>query len=183
VVVAINRFPSDTDEELRLVKAHCEKMGTRAALSTVFLDGGKGGVELARAVIDTIENEPGKFKLLYDEKLPIKDKIRTIATRIYGARDVAYIGTALDDIRAIEAASNDRLPICMAKTQQSLTDDPRLKGAPTGWTLTVREVRLSAGAGFIVPLTGEMMTIPGLPAHPAAERIDIDDDGHITGLN
>ena len=183
VVVAINRFPSDTDEELRLVKAHCDKMGTHAAISTVFADGGKGGVELARAVIDTMEREPGRFKVLYDEKLPIKEKIRVIATRIYGAGDVAYIGTAEADIRAIEAAGNDRLPICMAKTQLSLTDNPELKGAPTGWTLTVREVRLSAGAGFIVPLTGEMMTIPGLPSHPAAERIDIDGDGHITGLN
>jgi formate--tetrahydrofolate ligase len=183
VVVAINRFPSDTDDEMKQVKAHCDKVGAMAAFSTVFTDGGKGGVELAEAVIETIKKKPQKFKVLYDEKLPIKEKIKTIATEIYGAKDVAYVGTAESDIKAIEAAGNDKLPICMAKTQLSITDVPELKGAPRGWTLTVREVRLSAGAGFIVPLTGEMMTIPGLPSNPAAERIDIDDKGYITGLN
>jgi formate--tetrahydrofolate ligase len=183
VVVAINRFPSDTDEEMKQVKAHCDKVGATAAFSTVFMDGGKGGVELAKAVLETIESKPSKFKVLYDEKLPIKDKIRIIATQIYGAKDVAYVGTAEADMKAIEAAGHDKLPICMAKTQLSITDVPDLKGAPTGWTLTVREVRLSAGAGFIVPLTGEMMTIPGLPTSPQAEKIDIDDRGYITGLN
>jgi formate--tetrahydrofolate ligase len=147
------------------------------------MDGGKGGVELAKAVMETIEQKPSKFKVLYDEKLPIKEKIKAIATQIYGAKDVAYVGSAEADMKAIEAAGNDKLPICMAKTQLSITDVPEVKGAPTGWTLTVREVRLSAGAGFIVPLTGEMMTIPGLPSNPAAERIDIDDKGYITGLN
>jgi len=183
VVVAINRFPSDNDEEMKQVKDHCDKMDVKAAFSSVFMDGGKGGVELAKAVIETIEKKPSKFKLLYDEKLPIKEKIKIIATEIYGAKDVAYVGTAEADMKAIEAAGNDKLPICMAKTQLSITDVPDQKGAPKGWTLTVREVRLSAGAGFIVPITGEMMTIPGLPTNPAAERIDIDEKGYITGLN
>ena len=115
--------------------------------------------------------------------MPIKEKIKTIATEIYGAKDVVYTGTALKDIEAIEKAGKDKLPICMAKTQLSITDNPKLKGAPKDWVLTVREVRLSSGAGFIVPLTGEIMTMPGLPRVPAAERIDIDDDGWITGLN
>jgi len=183
VVVAINRFPSDTDEEMKQVKVHCDKVGAMAAFSSVFMEGGKGGVELAKAVIETIEKKPSKFKLLYDEKLPIKEKIKIIATEIYGAKDVAYVGTAEADMKSIQAAGNDKLPICMAKTQLSITDVPDLKGAPKGWTLTVREVRLSAGAGFIIPITGEMMTIPGLPSNPAAERIDIDDNGYITGLN
>ena len=183
VVVAINKFPSDSEEEMKQVKAHCDKMGVKAAFSTVFMDGGKGGVELAKAVMETIEKHPSKFKVLYDEKLPIKEKIKIIATEIYGAKDVAYVGTAEADMKSIQAAGNDKLPICMAKTQLSITDVPDLKGAPKGWTLTVREVRLSAGAGFIIPITGEMMTIPGLPTSPAAERIDIDDNGYITGLN
>jgi len=140
-------------------------------------------VALAKVVMETIKGSPGKFRLLYDEKLPVREKISAIATKIYGARDVSYIGTADADIKAIEAAGYDKLPICMAKTQLSITDVPELKGAPTGWTMKVREVRISAGAGFIVPLTGEMMTIPGLPSHPAAEKIDIDEDGRITGLN
>jgi formate--tetrahydrofolate ligase len=183
VVVAINKFPTDTDDEMKQVKAHCDTMKVRAAFSTVFMDGGKGGVELAEAVMKTIEEEPSRFKVLYDEKLPIKEKVKIIATEIYGAKDVQYVGTAENDIKAIETAKMDKLPICMAKTQLSITDDPTLKGVPKGWTMTVREVRLAAGAGFIVPLTGEMMTIPGLPTSPAAEKIDIDDSGHITGLN
>ncbi len=183
VVVAINQFPTDSPEEIEHIKKHCEKVGARFGLSRVFVEGGKGGVELAQAVLESLEKEKSNFKVLYDEKLPIKDKIKIIATEIYGAKDVVYTGTAPGDIAAIEAAGNDKLPICMAKTQHSLTDDPAKKGAPRDWVLTVREVRLSAGAGFIVPLTGEMMTIPGLPTSPAAERINIDDNGYITGLN
>jgi len=182
-VVAINRFPTDTDEELELTKKHCEKVGVRFAQSEVFVKGGEGGVELAKAVLECIENEKADFKVLYDEKLSIKEKIEKIAKEIYGANGVVYTGTAPADIAAIEKAGNDRQPICMAKTQHSLTDDPARKGAPRDWTLTVREVRLSNGAGFIVPLTGKMMTIPGMPTVPAAERINIDDNGYITGLN
>jgi formate--tetrahydrofolate ligase len=183
VVVALNRFPSDSQEELDLCKKHCDKLGVRSAHSRVFAEGGKGGVDLAKAVLDCIEKEKSNFKVLYDEKLPVKKKIEIIAKEIYGADRVVYTGTAPSDIAAIEKAGNDKLPICMAKTQLSITDDPSKKGAPKGWSLTVREVRLSAGAGFIVPLTGKMMTIPGLPSVPAAERINIDDKGHITGLN
>ena len=182
-VVAVNRFPKDTDEELASVLAHCEKLGIPAAVSTVFTEGGRGGMRLARAVLGTVETKPGRFRLLYDEKLPVKEKVRIIATEIYGAADVRYTSQAESDIKAIEDSGHGALPICMAKTQLSVTDNPDIKGAPTGWTLTVREVRLSAGAGFIVPLTGEIMTIPGLPSSPAAERMDIDDDGKITGLN
>jgi formate--tetrahydrofolate ligase len=128
-------------------------------------------------------SEPGKFRFLYDDRLPVKEKIKIIATELYGAAGVAYVGTAEKDIEAIEASGLNKLPVCMAKTQLSITDNPDIKGAPKGWTLTVREVRLSAGAGFIVPLTGEIMTVPGLPTSPAAERMDIDADGRITGLS
>jgi len=183
VVVAINQFPTDSPEEIEHIKKHCEKIGVRFGLSQVFTDGGKGGVDLANAVLESLEKEQANFKVLYDEKMPIKEKIKIVATEIYGADDVVYTGTAPADIKAIEAAGNDKLPLCIAKTQLSISDDPSKKGAPKGWTLTVREVRLLAGAGFIVPLTGEIMIMPGLPSVPAAERISIDDDGHITGLN
>lgn len=183
VVVALNRFPTDSQEELDLCKKHCDGIGVRSAHSRVFAEGGKGGVDLAKAVLDSLEKEKSNFKVLYDEKLPIKKKIEIIAKEIYGADGVVYTGTAPADIKAIEKSGNDKLPICMAKTQLSISDDPAKKGAPKGWSLTVREVRLSAGAGFIVPLTGKMMTIPGLPTVPVAERIDIDDKGYITGLN
>jgi formate--tetrahydrofolate ligase len=183
VVVAINKFPTDSPEEIEHIKKHCEKVGARFGLSRVFVEGGKGGLNLAEAVLEALDKEKSNFKVLYDEKMSIKDKIRIIATEIYGADDVVYTGTAPSDIKAIEAAGNDKLPLCMAKTQLSITDDPSKKGAPKGWTITVREVRLSAGAGFIVPVTGEIMIMPGLPSVPAAERINIDDNGYITGLN
>ncbi len=183
VVVAINRFPSDSQEELDLCKKHCDKLGVRSAHSRVFAEGGKGGADLAKAVLESLEKEKSNFHYLYDEKLPIMKKIEIIAKEIYGADGVIYNGTAPNDIKAIEKAGLDKLPICMAKTQLSISDDPAKKGAPKGWSLTVREVRVSAGAGFIVPLTGKMMTIPGLPTVPAAESINIDDNGHITGLN
>jgi formate--tetrahydrofolate ligase len=183
VVVAINQFPTDSPEEIEHIKKHCEKVGARFGLSKVFVEGGKGGVDLANAVLEALEKEKANFKVLYDEKTSIKEKIKVVATEIYGANGVVYTGTAPNDIKAIEAAGNDKLPLCMAKTQLSITDDPSKKGAPKDWTLTVREVRLSAGAGFIVPVTGEIMLMPGLPSVPAAERINIDDNGHITGLN
>src|SRR5512137_120329 len=183
VVVALNRFPTDTEAELDLCKKHCDKKGVRSAHSRVFAEGGKGGVELAKAVLECLEKEKSNFHVLYDEKLPIKQKIEIIAKEIYGADGVVYVGTAPQNIATIEKNGNDKLPLCMAKTQLSITDDPKVKGAPKGWKLSVREVRLSAGAGFIVPLTGEMSTMPGLPVEPVAERIDIDDKGYITGLN
>jgi len=130
-----------------------------------------------------LRNEPSDFHFLYDVGLTIKDKIRIIATEIYGARDVRYIGTAERDIRAIELAGNDNLPVCMAKTQLSITDDPKLKGAPRNWTLNVKEVLVSAGAGFIIPLCGEIMLIPGLPSEPSAERMDYTNEGRFIGLS
>jgi len=182
-VVALNLFASDAPEEVALVKEHCAALGVPCAESRVFAEGGEGGRELAETVMQVLRTQQSAFRPLYDPSLPIREKIRLIATEIYGAKDVRYIGTAERDIRAIELAGGERLPICMAKTQLSLSDDPKLKGAPTGWTLTVREVLMSAGAGFIVPLCGEMMLIPGLPSEPAAERIDYTDDGRIIGLS
>lgn len=183
VVVALNHFPSDSEQEIEAVRKHCARMRVPCALSNVFAQGGEGGRELAEQVLHVLRTEKSSFEPLYDPSLSIKEKIRIIATEIYGAKDVRYIGTAERDIRAIEVAKNNELPICMAKTQLSITDDPKLKGAPKGWTLTVREVLVSAGAGFIVPLCGEINLIPGLPSEPAAERIDYTDDGKIIGLS
>ena len=182
-VVAINRFATDSEGEIELVRAHCAELGVRCASSSVFTEGGEGGVELAQEVMSVLEEGAADFRPLYDVDTPIRDKIKRIATQIYGADDVRYIGTAERDIRAIELAGGEHLPICMAKTQLSLSDDPLLKGAPTGWVLTVREVLLSAGARFIVPLCGNMMLIPGLPSRPAAEHIDYTDEGRIIGLS
>lgn len=183
VVVALNHFPTDSAEEIELVRAHCARLGVPCALSKVFAQGGEGGRELAETVMEVLRTRRSEFRFLYDVNMPIRDKIRRIATEIYGADDVQYVGTAARDIRAIELAGGEHLPICMAKTQMSLSDDPRLKGAPKGWTLTVREVLLSAGARFIVPLCGNMMLIPGLPSRPAAEHIDYTDEGRIIGLS
>lgn len=183
VIVAINHFPTDADEEIEHVQAHCARLGVPCALSMVFTEGGEGGRELAQTVMEVLRTQRSEFRFLYDVDIPIRDKIRKIATEIYGADDVQYVGTAARDIRAIELAGGEHLPICMAKTQMSLSDDPRLKGAPRGWTLTVREVLLSAGARFIVPLCGNIMLIPGLPSRPAAEHIDYTDEGRIIGLS
>ncbi len=182
-IVALNRFNTDTAEEIEAVREHCAQLGVPCALSEVFVRGGPGGKELAETVMRVLEEQESDFRPLYDTQLSIEEKIRTIATEIYGARDVRYVGTAMRDIRAIELAGNDKLPVCMAKTQLSITDDPKLKGAPSGWTLTVKEVLLSAGAGFIVPLCGDIMLIPGLPSEPAAKRIDYTDDGRYVGLS
>lgn len=182
VVVAINRFPADDPEELEYLRRHCEELGVRSAISEVVARGGEGGIELAQAVLDALEHEKPSFRFLYDLDLPVKEKIERLATEIYGADGVVYTGTAERDIKVIEEQGLGNLPICMAKTQLSLSDDPALRGAPKGWKLTVREVRASAGAGFLVPLCGQMMTMPGLPAHPAAENVDIDDEGKIVGL-
>jgi formate--tetrahydrofolate ligase len=183
VVVALNHFPTDAPQEIEAVKRHCAQLQVPCALSDVFTQGGNGGRLLAEQVLHVLATETSSFRPLYDTELPIKDKIKKIATEIYGAKDVRYIGTADRDIRAIELSGNNKLPICMAKTQLSITDDPKLKGAPKGWTLNVKEVLLSAGAGFIVPLCGEVMLIPGLPSEPSAVRIDYTDDGRFIGLS
>jgi formate--tetrahydrofolate ligase len=183
VVVAINRFGSDTDAELEFVMKACAARGAEAALSEVYERGGEGGLELARAVVGVCD-KPSAFKPAYELELPLTEKIKTLATEIYGAADVEYEPAAKAAIEAIEALGERyaQLPVCMAKTQYSLSDDPSLLGRPSGFKLHVRDVRLSAGAGFVVVLTGSILTMPGLPKVPAANNIDVDDDGNITGL-
>jgi len=182
VIVAINRFPTDTPQEIELIREKCRSWGVESAVADVFARGGEGGLELARKLCDLIDREESDFKPVYDVNLPVKDKIERICTEIYGAGGVAYSSRALKDIKTIEEMGMGKLPICMAKTQFSLSDNPALLGAPSGFTITVNEVRLSAGAGFIVALTGDIMTMPGLPKDPAANHMDIDNEGRITGL-
>ena len=183
VVVAINRFGTDTDAELAYIEKICTEKGADFALSEVFAKGGDGGIDLANKVVAACEKEKN-FEFMYADELSIKEKISALATKIYGAAEVKYDASALKNIAEIEALDEkySRFPICVAKTQYSLSDDAALLGRPTGFTLTVREVKLSAGAEFIVVLTGAIMTMPGLPKKPAAFNIDVDDDGNITGL-
>ncbi|MBQ2765429.1 MAG: formate--tetrahydrofolate ligase [Clostridia bacterium] len=183
VVVALNRFDTDTDAELDFVRKACEARGATLALSEVFAKGGDGGVELANKVVAACE-QASNFKVLYPDEMSIKDKIATIAREIYGADNVVYEAGAEKQLQEILALDEKyaKFPVCMAKTQYSLSDDPAKLGRPKGFTLTVREVRLSAGAEFIVALTGTILTMPGLPKMPAAYNIDVDDDGKITGL-
>lgn len=182
VLVALNRFGTDTDAEIKFVVEYCGNLGVDVGISKAFEKGGEGGIELAQKLCRLIENTPSNFKFLYDVNLPIKQKIEIINREIYGGRQVIYTDAAEKAIKRIEAINMDKLPICMAKTQYSLSDNPALLGRPTDFDLTVRDVRVSAGAGFVVALTGEIMTMPGLPKEPAANRIDIDPDGTITGL-
>ena len=183
VVVAINRFGTDSDAELDYIRQICVSKGADFALSEVFAKGGDGGIELAKKVIEACE-KPKDFKFMYESDMSIKDKIAAVATKIYGAADVKYDAAALKTIAEIEAMDEkySTFPVCMAKTQYSLSDDASKLGRPEGFTLTVREVKLSAGAEFIVVLTGAIMTMPGLPKKPAAVSIDVDNDGNITGL-
>ncbi|MCL4424532.1 MAG: formate--tetrahydrofolate ligase [Firmicutes bacterium] len=181
-VVAINRFPTDTESELALVAEKVAAMGSVVALSEVWAKGGEGGLELAQKVLETIEKKPTQYRPLYEWDWPIKKKIETIVREIYGADGVVYTKEADRAIRRFTKMGLDKTPIMMAKTQYSLSDDPNLLGRPTGFNVTVRDVRASAGAGFLVALTGEIMTMPGLPKVPAAEAIDIFEDGTIIGL-
>ena len=181
-VVAINRFSDDSEAELELVRKRCEELGVNVALSEVWAEGGKGGEELANAVVNVLENEESNFEYLYDEKAPIKEKIETIATEIYGADGVDYSETALTQIKKYEKQGYADIPVCMAKTQSSISDNPNLKGRPSGFKISVNEVNLSAGAGFLVVMTGPVLTMPGLPQKPSAEDIDIDANGKISGL-
>jgi len=182
VIVAINRFASDTEREIDIIREKCSEWGVDSAVTEVYSKGGEGGLELAQKLCSLMDREKSNFRPLYDLNLPVREKIELICREIYGARGVVYKGSALKEIKTIEELGMGNLPICMAKTQYSLSDDPTLLGAPSDFDITVREVRLSAGAGFIVVLTGEIMTMPGLPKEPAAERMDIDEDGRITGL-
>jgi len=181
VVVAINRFPSDSTEELECVQKHCADMGIKSAVSEVVARGGEGGISLGDQILHAL-NEPSRFSPLYSFDMPIKDKIDVIAREIYRAEGVTYSKEARKSIDLLNGMGYGNLPVCIAKTQMSLSDDPALKGAPKGFKLNVREIKVSAGAGFIVAITGTIMTMPGLPKFPAAENIDIDEDGNITGL-
>lgn len=182
-VVAINRFPTDTEAELELLRNLCKEKGIDVVLSEVFAKGGEGGMELAKEVINICENQKSDFHTLYDVNDSIEDKMNTIATEIYGADGVDFTADALKQVRELEKLGLDRLPICVAKTQYSFTDDPKKLGAPKNFRITVREVKVSAGAGFIVALTGSIMTMPGLPKVPAANGMDILSDGTIIGLS
>lgn len=182
-VVTLNRFVSDSDAELAFVKEFCESRGCEFALSEVWEKGGEGGIELANKVLSTLEQKESRFEPLYDTSLSIKVKIETIAKEIYGAAEVVYAPTAGQEIARLEKLGYGNTPVCMAKNQYSLSDDPKRLGRPTDFTVTIREVYVSAGAGFVVAITGTVMTMPGLPLHPAAERIDVDDTGKITGLS
>ncbi len=182
VVVAINHFATDTEAEIAVVKAKCAEWGVDVAFSEVFSKGGEGGIELAETLCALIEREPSRFKPLYELDQPLRSKIEIINREIYGGANVVFQDKALKELQNIEALGYSHLPICMAKTQYSLSDNPKLLGSPRGFDLTVKDVRLSAGAGFVVVLTGDIMTMPGLPKVPAANRIDIDEAGVITGL-
>lgn len=181
VIVAINRFLTDTDAEIAVLADFCKTLGVEYSLSEVFAKGGEGGTDLAKKIVAACE-QPSEFRYLYDEKLPIKDKIETIAKEIYGADGVDYTTQAEKQVKEIEALGQDKLPVCIAKTQYSLSDNPALLGRPKNFRITVRSLSLSSGAGFIVALTGDIMTMPGLPKSPAAYRIDVDRDGVISGL-
>lgn len=185
VVVAINRFHTDTDAEIAVIKEVCAEMGVEVSLAEIFAKGGEGGTDLAHKVCDTIERCEGcqtNFRPLYDVKLPIKEKIATIAREIYRADGVIYTAQAEKALKEIEALGKTDLPVCVAKTQYSLSDDPTKLGKPEGFEITVRDMRLSSGAGFIVVYTGDIMTMPGLPKKPAAFSIDVDNEGNISGL-
>ncbi len=182
-VVTLNRFVTDSEEELAYVKEFCEARGCTFALSDVWEKGGDGGIELANTVIDTINTKESHFKTLYDDSLSLKEKMNTIAKEIYGADGVTFDQAATKAIARLEELGFGNMPVCMAKNQYSLSDDPKLLGRPEGFTVNIRDVYVSTGAGFVVALTGTVMTMPGLPKHPAAERIDVNKEGKITGLS
>ncbi len=182
VVVTLNAFLSDTEAEVDFVRRFCEDRGCEFEVSQVWAKGGEGGIPLAEKILHTLETKESRFRVLYEDELPIKEKIEKIAKEIYGAKDVAYQSAAAKQIAKLQEMGFGNLPVCMAKTQYSLSDDPSLLGRPDGFTLNVREVYVSAGAGFIVVLTGSVMTMPGLPKQPAAYQIDVDESGKITGL-
>lgn len=182
VVVAINKFITDSDEEVKAIEDFCKNVGVEVSLTEVWEKGGEGGIDLANKVIKTMESEPSNFKMIYDSEESIKDKILKIVQTIYGGKGVNYTPQALKQIAEIEKFNLDKLPICMAKTQYSLSDNPSLLGRPENFDITVKEVRVSNGAGFIVVLTGDVMTMPGLPKVSAANRMDIKDNGEIVGL-
>ena len=181
-VVAINRFPTDTDAEIDFIIRKCRELGVNTVLSTVWAEGGKGGEALAREVVRLCEEEKGDFRFSYELDMTIEQKLEAIVKKVYGGAGVTLTAQAKQQAARLTALGFDKLPVCVAKTQYSFSDDPSLLGAPEGFTVTVRNLKVSAGAGFLVALTGDIMTMPGLPKSPAAERIDVDDNGKITGL-
>ena len=182
-VVAVNRFPTDTDKEIEFVIDKCKELGVNVCLSTVWADGGKGGVELAKEVVRLCEEDDNSgFSFSYESEETIEDKIKAVVTKVYGGDDVAFLPAAKKQIAKLTDMGYGNMPVCIAKTQYSFSDDPTKLGAPEGFTVTVRNVKVSAGAGFIVVLTGDIMTMPGLPKVPAAMKIDVDENGKITGL-
>ena len=180
-VVAVNRFPTDTDAEIDLVIAKCRELGVNVRLSTVWADGGKGAIELAEEVVRLCDM-PNDFTFSYNVEDSIEKKLTDLTKKVYGGDGVLILPNAKKEIERLSALGFDKLPVCVAKTQYSFSDDPTKLGAPEGFTVTVKNVKVSAGAGFVVALTGDIMTMPGLPKSPAAERIDVDDEGRITGL-
>ena len=181
-VVAVNRFPTDTDREIEFIIEKCKALGVNVVLSTVWAEGGKGGEALAREVVRLCNEEKGAFTFSYDLDCTIEEKIEAVVKKIYGGKGIKILPAAQNQIDRLTALGFDKCPVCIAKTQYSFSDDPSLTGAPEDFTVTVRNVKISAGAGFVVVLTGDIMTMPGLPKHPAAERIDVDENGKISGL-
>ena len=181
-VVAVNRFPTDTDNEIDFIIKKCKELGVNTVLSTVWAEGGKGGEELAKEVVRLCEEEKGNFTFAYELDTTIEEKIEAIVKKVYGGNGIILTPNAKKQIEQLTALGFGNLPVCVAKTQYSFSDDPTKLGAPEGFTVTVKNVKVSAGAGFIVVLTGDILTMPGLPKVPAAEKIDVDENGKITGL-
>jgi len=181
-VVAVNRFPTDTDAEIELVIEKCKELGVNVVLSTVWAEGGRGGEALAREVVRLCEEEKGDFTFCYEDEDPLEEKIEKVVTKVYGGDGVTFLPAAKKQLDTLKKLGFDSCPVCMAKTQYSFSDDMTKLGAPTGFTVTIKNVKVSAGAGFVVVLTGDIMTMPGLPKVPAAEKIDVDENGKISGL-
>ena len=181
-MVTLNNFVSDTKAEVDFIRDFCESRNCEFAVSKVWEEGGKGGVELAQKILYTLENKKSEFTLLYPDDMSLEDKLYTIATKIYGAKNVVYSPAAKKALDRAKALGFDKLPICVAKNQYSLSDDPKKLGRPEDFEINVREVYVNAGAGFVVAITGNIMTMPGLPKVPAAEAVDVDDNGNIVGL-
>ena len=181
-VVAVNRFPTDTDAEIDFIISKCNELGVNTKLSTVWAEGGKGGIELAKEVVRLCDEEKGDFTFSYELDCSIEEKIEAIVKKIYGGKNINIMPNAQKQIEQLTALGYDKIPVCIAKTQYSFTDDPTKLGAPEDFTVTVKNVKVSAGSGFVVILTGDIMTMPGLPKVPAAEKIDVDENGVISGL-
>ncbi|HPG74457.1 MAG TPA: formate--tetrahydrofolate ligase, partial [Bacteroidales bacterium] len=181
-IVAINKFSTDSDEELAVIKNHCDAQAIRVGVNEAWEKGGKGALELAEMVASEAKQCRVCFKPLYDFSWSIEKKIETIATKMYGASAVEYSMKARNQLKTIANLGLEKLPVCVAKTQNSLSDDPKLKNRPTGFTLNIREIEIASGAGFVIPIAGDIMRMPGLPKLPSAELIDIDDEGNISGL-